>query len=135
MVRQADPREHGRQAARSERDRPAPEASRATNPATSVAVLIERMARRTRAGDTEESRANHSNSVTTWERQRSAASCGGCGYRRHRSGIPTRPGGSALRTQASTMLACDFFHVDCAVTLQRIYVFFVLEVPSRSAPS
>ena len=37
-----------------------------------------------------------------------------------------------LHAQASTMLACDFFHVDCAVTLQRIYVFFVLEVPSRS---
>jgi len=30
------------------------------------------------------------------------------------------------------MLACDFFHVDCAVTLKRIYVFFVLEVGSRS---
>ncbi|MBV9163074.1 MAG: transposase [Pseudonocardiales bacterium] len=30
------------------------------------------------------------------------------------------------------MLACDFFHVDCAVMLQRIYVFFVLEVGSRS---
>jgi hypothetical protein len=29
-----------------------------------------------------------------------------------------------LRTQASTMLAVDFFHVDCAVTLQRICVFF-----------
>jgi putative transposase len=37
-----------------------------------------------------------------------------------------------LRTPASTMLACDFFHVDCAVTLKRIYVFFVLEVGNRS---
>jgi transposase InsO family protein len=36
-----------------------------------------------------------------------------------------------LRTQASTMLACDFFHVDCAFTLKRVYVFFVLEVGSR----
>jgi hypothetical protein len=29
------------------------------------------------------------------------------------------------------MLAVDFFHVDCALTLKRIYVFFALEVRSR----
>jgi putative transposase len=36
-----------------------------------------------------------------------------------------------LRSQTSTMLACDFFHVDCAVTLRRLYAFFVIEVGSR----
>ena len=36
-----------------------------------------------------------------------------------------------LRVQASTMLAVDSFHVDCAITLKRIYVFFAVEVRSR----
>jgi putative transposase len=37
-----------------------------------------------------------------------------------------------LHTQATTMLATDFFYVDCAVTLQRLYCLFVMEVGSRS---
>jgi putative transposase len=36
-----------------------------------------------------------------------------------------------LHAQAATILAADFFHVDCAVTLQRLYCLFVIEVGSR----
>jgi putative transposase len=36
-----------------------------------------------------------------------------------------------LHTQASTMLATESFHVDCAVTFQRLYCLFVMEVGTR----
>src|ERR1039457_6143979 len=36
-----------------------------------------------------------------------------------------------LHAQAAAMLAIDFFHVDCAMTLQRLPCLFVMEVESR----
>ena len=58
----------------------------------------------------------------------------------NRLGIPPAPARRdhttwrrLLATQASTMLACDFFPVDCALTVQRLYVLFVVEVGSRYA--
>jgi len=51
--------------------------------------------------------------------------------RAHRIPPPTRNDGSwrvFLRAHAATLLAAEFFHVDCAVTLSRLYyVAFVIE--------
>ena len=40
-----------------------------------------------------------------------------------------------LHAQAATMLAADFLHVGCAVTLRRLYCFFVIEVGSATCTS
>jgi hypothetical protein len=49
--------------------------------------------------------------------------------------VPQRRTGTAwrdfLRAQAATMLAAGLFHVDCAVTLQRLYCLLVIGTGSR----
>jgi putative transposase len=40
-----------------------------------------------------------------------------------------------LHAHAATMLAADFFHVDCAVTLERPYCLFVIEVSAAGRES
>jgi putative transposase len=92
-------------------------------------VLIEQMARENPAWATSGSKAN----CLAWIR------VGASTVRRilRRLRIPPAPERSwstwqqFIGTQASTLYACDFCHVDCAVTLRRVYVFFVLEVGAR----
>jgi putative transposase len=95
-----------------------------------LAALVVRMATENPNWDTRESTASYSSSAAA------SASTIRRILQHHR--IPPAPVRHTdtswrqfLRTQAASMLAVDFFHVDCAVTLRRLYVLFALEVGNR----
>jgi transposase InsO family protein len=49
----------------------------------------------------------------------------------HPDGTPTRPGGTSCTHRQPRCSRPVFFHVDCALTLQRLYCLFVIETGSR----
>jgi hypothetical protein len=97
-----------------------------------VTELIKRMPGRIPAGDTREFRASCSSLAIAWQRSPSAAFCSGGGYLRFRSGTPTRPGGCSCAPRPRPCWCVSSSTWTPPVTLRRICVFFVLEVPNRS---
>ena len=94
-----------------------------------IAALIERLATKTRAGDTSGSRVSSSSSATgsappRSPRPQSTEDTSGAqtAHRHHLAAVPARTSRDHARRR--------LFHVDCAVTLQRLY-WFVTEVGSR----
>ncbi|WP_245950421.1 transposase family protein [Saccharothrix carnea] len=82
------------------------------------------------AGATAGSRANCSSSATGIRVNGSpCAQAPADTTRAHRDTDTSWP--QVLRMQAASLMTCDLFHVDCAVTLKRIYVFFVMDVATR----
>jgi hypothetical protein len=94
-----------------------------------IAAIIEQMARENPGWATSGSRASCSGSGTGSGPPR----CAGAEAAADPARAAAQPHDVAVvpGTQAATMLACDFFHVDCAVTLRRGYVFFVVEAGAR----
>ena len=86
---------------------------------------------RTRAGDISGSRASCSTSATASAPRRSDGSSSATASHRPPVRHTDTSWRQFLHTQATSTLAVDFFHVDCALTLRRFYVLFALEVGDR----
>jgi hypothetical protein len=98
-----------------------------------TAALIEKIAKENTTWDDQRIQKELLKLVTTTSALRqSAGSSLSDRYHQHHPDTPWR---QLLRTQATTMLAVDFFPADYAVTLTRISVLFALEVSSRSCAS
>ena len=85
-----------------------------------VAGLVDQMARDNPGWATSASKANYAASATGSAPPRSGGFSNDRAYRQH----PVRRDHTTWRrflsAQASTILACDFFHADCALTLKRL---------------